>query len=959
MAKVIGKDQLCSTEFKYFKAIQGIGGKTLFQRYQSLENIVKNNIAITYQDFISHPVQDGEIITFYGIKYNQTPQLLSELQGDEQTKYQEIKEQTLAHYNSTIENLRNSDKAVDAEFLYEATKFIDNRFVYCYDNRVVLGVWGMQMRENVRESIGIAVKNLIVKKAAPIPEPSNQIVEEPKINPIENYNVSFNAGDNGVLNGNSELQKQAGGYVYDNEIPTVEPKEGYEFTGWDKSPDSNPINENTVFAAQYREIPPIIPPPLPWYVRFWNWLKSLFLGRGCLKWLLWLLLILLLLLLFSWLFKDCSCRGLGSGFGAVPAIGVNDSTWMRDDPNAGKGGIYNPGDPYKAKPTDPGYKDILPPQQGVMPPVDTTNVVRQPGSPAIIGNRLNILMENEDKSIMQFAKDFKAKYPDEKYKIVYYDDVVKRLQIELPTEEREQLKQEIPGKFSPDYNLFVFDESLFEGNFAPNDPVFKDADKSWYYNIIKAPQAWDITRGSQQVVVAIVDNGFNIKHPELKDKVVMPYNVWTHSKDVFAQSVDHGTHVAGTALASMNNGEGIAGIAPECKFMPIQIADASGVMTTTSVLDGILYALYQGADVINCSLGTDFGGLNSLPEAAQQELIQSRFKEEERLWNEIMRIADKHKSTIVVAAGNDNILAGIEPLQRPKNIITVSAVDKNNQQFTKSKFSNYGSYSTISAPGVGIYSSVGKNDYSKMDGTSMAAPIVTGGIALMKSINSALTNEQIICVLQSTGVTANGNIGSLIQLDKALQKVKSGNFTDCNSRPETPSTGDVQVLLSWNNFNDLDLVCTDPTGYSIWFKNKKVPSGGQLEIDMNVEKNDSKSPIENIFWPTGGAPNGSYNVYLVYYKKHETNIDETPYKIMVKYGGKQEEFKGNIKKADNTIHICSFTLGAANNAQNSNNSNNVNDKKNNLLKEKERLQGELDRVERELQDIGNERNFRK
>ena len=81
-----------------------------------------------------------------------------------------------------------------------------------------------------------------------------------------------------------------------------------------------------------------------------------------------------------------------------------------------------------------------------------------------------------------------------------------------------------------------------------------------------------------------------------------------------------------------------------------------------------------------------------------------------------------------------------------------------------------------------------------------------------------------------------------------LQKVQSGEFTDCDNRPENPSTGDVQVLLSWDNYNDLDLACIDPEGNTLWFKNKRVPSGGLLEIDMNVAPNDSKTPIENISW---------------------------------------------------------------------------------------------------------------
>jgi hypothetical protein len=542
---------------------------------------------------------------------------------------------------------------------------------------------------------------------------------------------------------------------------------------------------------------------------------------------------------------------------------------------------------------------------------------------------------------------------------VYYDNVVKRMQIEIPKEEREQLKKAIPGQFAPEYELFVFDEALFESAYTPNDPDFSDPNKSWYLKAIHAPQAWDITRGSEKVTVAIVDNGFSLEHPELNSKVVRPYNVWKHSKEVFPQKVDHGTHVAGTALAIADNGKGICGIAPSCKFMPIQVADGRGMMTTTSVLDGILYALYQGADVINVSLGSQFTGLSQMPEQAQKDLIQNHFKEEERLWREIMRIAANHHSTIVVSAGNGNVLAGIEALQRPELFITVSAVDKNNRNYSKASFSNYGQFSTISAPGVGIYSTIGSNDYQTMDGTSMAAPIVAGTVALMKSVNPSITTKQIICILRSTGVETQGAIGKLIQVDKALEKAKSGEVVDCTP---TPSTGDVQVLLRWNNYNDLDLYCIDPQGETVWFKNKRVSSGGQLEIDMNVEYPDSKKPIENIYWSNGGAPNGTYNVYLVYYKKHEPSINGTPYTIKVKYGKKSNEYKGVIAQEDKPLHICSFTLGNASNTQNppdslSNNPNAPDDhRKNNLLQERERLKRELDRIDRELRSIGNHRD---
>jgi subtilisin family serine protease len=947
MAKVIGKEELCSTDLRYFKAVQGISGKTLFDRYSSLDNIIKNNIDSKYQDFLAYPVNEGNTITFYGKKYDQTPQILSDLQKNEQEKYKAIKDETLAHFETKIASLKSSGKTTEATFLADAIKFIDDRFVYCYDDKVVLGVWGMQLRDNVREDISVIRKNLFTKKKKV--EEDEEDTGEPELPPTT-YNITFNAGENGTLNGNSFITKDVNSFLNGGEIPTVQPNDGYEFTGWNENPIDYEITGHKEFTAQYRIKKIVAPPPtpLPWYIRFWNWLRSFFLDGGCLKWLLWLLLLLLLIWLLSGLFRSCNdSHYVGGG-----ALNDQDSTWIKDDPNVGNGGgIYDPRNPYEPKPTPPGYDSLLPPQQGVLPPIDN-NPDTIPGNPTILSNRLNILMENEDKSILDLAKAFKVKYPGDKYKVVYYDDVVKRMQIEIPKDERERIKKEIPQAFAPDYELFVFDEALFEGNQASNDPALSDNDKSWYLNVIKAPQAWNITRGSEKITIAIVDNGFNLKHPELASKVVSPYNVWKHSAEISPLTIDHGTHVAGIALGIANNGKGISGIAPNCKFMPVQVANERGLMTTTSVLDGILYSLYQGADVINVSLGGQFSGLSQYPDNVQKDLIRNHFKEEERLWRRVMRIAASHNATLVVAAGNDNVLTGIDAMQRPELFITVTATDKSNRSNAKAQFSNYGYYSTISAPGVGIYSTIGDDSYTAMDGTSMAAPIVAGAVALIKSINKSITTKQIICILQTTGLQTEGNIGKLIQLDKALQKVKSGEQIDCTP---TPSTGDVQVLLSWNNYNDLDLICTDPNGESIFFRNRTVSSGGQLEIDMNVEYPDSKTPIENIFWQPGAAPSGTYNVYLLYYKKHEPGINETAYNIKVKNSSKTEEYKGVIRKEDKPIHICSFTVGTAGNSSVNQGSLPINERQLQLEQERNRLQQELERINNELKRIVNNR----
>ena len=944
MAKVIGKEQLCCADLRYFKSVQGMSGKTLFDRYKLAEaSVINKHIDAKYQNFLAYPLQDeNDTVTFFGKASEETPQLLSELQGDDLTKYNKIKSETLAYYDNKIDSLRNAGKITEADFLADAVKYVDDRFVYCYDDKVVLGIWGMQLRNNIKEDINTIRKNLVSKtKKTPFPirfnagengsfngkaelsKYNNEIIETnevPSINPKsgfefigwntspygfvvtgemefvaqyrkieqseETFTVHFNGGEGGDINGNRMLNKHLNDVVYASEIPAIIPEAGYEFIGWDTQPNNHVVSDNIVFTAQYRmlqpEVPsnisptnlvedittqhretvsPIIPPVVdraPWY------------RRGCFGWLLRILLFLLLLFLLLWLLLDCFGRA------------------------------YNP---HRPTPTPPQYVGILPPYQGVLPPIDDEIDVIIPGNPAIVANRLNILLTNEDRTIFEFARAFNEQYPE--LQILYFSEMINRMQISVPPEERVRLKSEIPSRFAPEFDVFVFDESLFETQIF-NDPALADPDKSWHLHAIRAPQAWrDITTGSQDIVIAIVDDGFNLRHPEFRNRIVNPFNTWQHSGNIPYWGRNHGTHVAGIALATANNRQGIAGIAPNSRFMPVQVGDRQGRMTFTSVLDGILFAIHQGADVVNVSLGKSFRGLG-LSEREQQEMKNSAFLYEERVWREVMRIAEARNTTIVIAAGNCSMLAGIDPKDRPELFIVVSAVDREGNGLVKADFSNFGPRSTISAPGVDIYSSYGRG-YRTLEGTSMAAPIVTGAVALMKSLNRELTTPEIICILQGTGIEVQNNIGNMIQLDRALEAVLWGEEIDCIP---IPSTGDVQVLLRWHNYNDLDLIVVDPFGDEVWFANRQVASGGQLEIDMNAGGNNmSRTPVENIFWPLGTAPLGTYEVFVLFFSNRE-DVRETPFTVEVRYGGRTQIFSGVMTDEDlmHQIFIGEFTL---------------------------------------------------
>lgn len=155
------------------------------------------------------------------------------------------------------------------------------------------------------------------------------------------------------------------------------------------------------------------------------------------------------------------------------------------------------------------------------------------------------------------------------------------------------------------------------------------------------------------------------------------------------------------------------------------------------------------------------------------------------MWNKIYQIADKHGCTVVTAAGNENILSGYASKARTDSVVVVSAV---NESLHKADFSNYGrfpgwklNYSTVSAPGVEIYNAVNRNRYAYLQGTSMAAPIVSGAVALIRSVNPQLKTMQIIEILQKSGKPLDEPIGPFIQIDKALEMAMEWKSIHWNS----------------------------------------------------------------------------------------------------------------------------------------------------------------------------------
>lgn len=569
------------------------------------------------------------------------------------------------------------------------------------------------------------------------------------------HNVTFDAGQHGTLSGGqAAMQLVKGEHVPAGNIPAVKPKRGYKFTGWDKSFDE-PVTGDTVYTAQYEK-------KLPWWRRFWLWLT----GAGCLTWLLRLLALLLALLLIYWLLRSChGCDGIGhhkevNGVAAIDSIKTSDGRVIDDNGTA--------------RPIT-GEDGRLPEGGGVVAPVmgeggQEPPIIERPGVPDIIANRLFLFMEDAGGDIDALAADFKKAYPGDEYSIIGFDREVKMLVVQVPEGERDQIRQSINAKI-PNHKFLVFDEQVYtlKGQMTDDGP----SDPGWHLKAIHLQQGWKYTKGSNKVKVAVVDDGIQADHPMFKGRIVDAYNVYTQNNRL-SLGEGHGTHTAGLAAGCADfYQKGASGVAPGCLLMPVQVFD-NGRCPMSALVAGIMYAIHHKADVVNISIGPSFDGLNALPVPAQEQIAREQFINESILWKRVSDIAARNKCILVFAAGNDDILTSIPPENRNASALAITAVDKN---LRPTDFTNYGPCSDVSAPGDDIYSSFPRSTFKAARGTSQAAPIVAGTIALMKSLKKDLTVEQARNVLQRTGAKADGNVPPVVLVDKALEAVKRGDFS--------------------------------------------------------------------------------------------------------------------------------------------------------------------------------------
>lgn len=487
--------------------------------------------------------------------------------------------------------------------------------------------------------------------------------------------------------------------------------------------------------------------------------------------------------------------------------------------------------------------NYLPRQEGKIVPIDTLKIKNDSADiRKVVSDRINVSLIGGNTDIQAFADKFKSLYPGDDYSIIYYKNATHHIQLQVPAAVKDKVKNELKEKM-PDFKMRTFDEAIMGANNEPNDPAFhNDANMDWFQLKVKAPEAWDITQGNPDIVIAILDGGFDLNHEEFQGKIFKPWNVPNDNADVNkGGNSGHGTHVAGIALANADNNKGTSGIAPKCTFMPVQLGDINGTMSYMSIINGFQYAVDNGADVINMSLGMMVSNrVKYLPPEKQRELINSAFKDEEEFWDQLFDIAYQKNVVIVLAAGNDNLVIGLDPMSRSNKTIKVSAVGQDNE---KAAFSNYGENSTISAPGVGIYSSVPNNRYDYMSGTSMASPVVAGSVALIKSVNPSLSFNQIVDLMQTTGIPvdpSNGEVGNILQLDKALGIAQQGRqqmpIADC---PDVQSRIDSML-------QEIERLREECNSGSVTRDTLKIPTGVNTDVDFAVGRWKSTTPMVRI-----------------------------------------------------------------------------------------------------------------
>lgn len=270
----------------------------------------------------------------------------------------------------------------------------------------------------------------------------------------------------------------------------------------------------------------------------------------------------------------------------------------------------------------------------------------------------------------------------------------------------------------PDYVAHAF-------SVTPNDSYYGRY-QAGYLTTMGVQGAWETTKGSSDIVVAVLDTGVSSTHPDLAGRLVSGYDFVNNDSDP-SDDNGHGTMVSGIIAANTNNGTGIAGADWNCKIMPVKVLDADGDGYVSDMAEGITYAVDHGANVINMSLGCE----------SDSQTLQ-----------DAVNYAYEHNVLVVASTGNSN--NAVKYPAADEHVLAVGSVGSDK---VRSSISCYGEQIDVVAVGdnvVSTYINGTTNSYGLGSGTSFAAPYVTGLVSLMLSENSQLTPDEITTDIEET-----------------------------------------------------------------------------------------------------------------------------------------------------------------------------------------------------------------
>jgi hypothetical protein len=421
--------------------------------------------------------------------------------------------------------------------------------------------------------------------------------------------------------------------------------------------------------------------------------------------------------------------------------------------------------------------------------------------------------------------------------------------------------------------LFLF-PSLCFSSFDEN----KYFSEQWYFGKINFSQyiGWNFPRG-EGVVVAVIDDGVWTQHPDLKN------TAWTNTKETPGNNIDddnngyiddyygwnfidnnhnlttkgtHGTAVAGI-IAAQDNYEGIVGIAPKVKIMPLIVCDSYGC-DGNAIYDAIIYATKNGAHIINLSLASVNGYIGYT----------------EKL-NTAIEYANNNNVVVVAAAGNGDLessnLSGaqagmdlnfynISPVNNDvKGYYSVLGVGASDKLSYRTNWSNYGKGVEIYAPGVEIISTVvplysDGYGYADLDGTSFSAPMVSAAAALLKSYTTYSSKEIIDRLI-------NKSSKGILNIQDALEGVPLEKIRKESDSLSNNPTSNISLEISDNIATNLTIGSGSLENQSL----NSTPKNGLLINQVKITaSNDGKSEIKKITFKLEGSGSSDFikNIYL-------------------------------------------------------------------------------------------------